>query len=105
MEPSEQFIIADMIVVDDRLCSKLSGIAAKFFTLFSGPKPKIQNDADTLGQKVLGEVPQQPLYYLMSEVVLGMFQIITEQANMPIVRRESDCWQFLFQLPRSCCLP
>ncbi len=81
--------------MDPELGTELMGASAKFLSFISRPAAEVQDDVHPKNQRSRGDIPKQGLQGFMSQIVRLVVplvgKIITEQTDVPFVRREAQC--------------
>lgn len=71
--------------------AKAFGPQPVILSLFSRPKPKIENDVRSQFQRSAGNTPKQILDGTVSGIVFCFVRILTEETNLPLVRCQTKC--------------
>lgn len=89
--------------MNDRVGSQLHSTPAKLVALSPRPEAKVQYNINTLYEYAPGYLPEQCFYGTVPRVVLGIVQILTEEAKMPLIRRQPNSRQGPFEFFRLRC--
>jgi hypothetical protein len=93
-QPIEQDLLGGVSKVNPERGTKFMGACAKLLSLTSYPAAEIQDDVDPENERSRGDLPEQRLQSFVPRVVLLVIapiaKIITEQPDVPFVRREAQ---------------
>lgn len=94
LQAAAQLLQGRVDIADCKARAQGLGLPELLLPLFLGPKAKVQNDADTLGQQPLAHLPHQRLHLVVALVVelvlLGVVEVIPKEEQVPLVRRKPD---------------
>jgi len=93
-KPAQQSLFRCVGEVNTEIGAELLGLFSKILSLISAPASEIQDNVRSDDQRPGGHIPKKRLEYLMPRIVSRVSgivlvgKIVTEQANVPLVRRQ-----------------
>jgi len=99
-QPPKQFFPRHIQEMNFATRSKLLGSRPVVFSLFPRPKAEIKDHVRSQHKRPTGHLPMQGFDERMPDVMLWVFCILTEESQLPFIRREAKRRALIFKLSR-----